>query len=220
MNNGGNHGVDNPNNELPALLATDLEHYFPLLVTLYYSTVYTRVLQNIKRIEDAEDLAQETFTRAYMDLKSKQPAEIRAIRNIRAWLLTIANHTTINHIRWRDSGKRQLSSQGSIDVMQEMNMDISDKESERPDEVVESGEGIQRLHDVIIKLPPQLRKVAVFLAEGYGNKEIASMLNITQDHAGALVSRARKVLCSVMPECKYCQKRQAKKNSATKQRLP
>src|SRR5438128_8108161 len=113
MNDDGNHGIGNPNSELPALLATDLERYFPLLVRIYYSSVYARVLQNIKRIEDAEDIAQETFTRAYMDLKSKRAAEIRAIRNIRAWLLTIANNTTINHIRWRNSAKRQLLSQGS-----------------------------------------------------------------------------------------------------------
>ena len=65
--------------------------------------VYSVALRLSDHADDAEDVAAETFLRAYRALRGYDAARIRALR-IRPWLLTILRNTARNAAR--DAGRR------------------------------------------------------------------------------------------------------------------
>jgi RNA polymerase sigma-70 factor (ECF subfamily) len=54
---------------LPALLATDLDYYFEQLMLVYQHQLYAFALRQVGNVQDAEDIVQEAFLRAYHALK-------------------------------------------------------------------------------------------------------------------------------------------------------
>jgi len=79
-------------------LALDLDEGFVALVRTYESLVYSVALRTCDSPDDAEDLAAETFTRAYRALRDFPAGRIRALRP-RAWLATIVLNAGRNHRR-------------------------------------------------------------------------------------------------------------------------
>src|SRR5690606_22516524 len=74
--------------ELCRRLAADLDGAFPDLVDALASDVYSG-LRRLAGADDAEDLTQETFIRAYRALGEYDAERIRNLR-LRAWVWTIA----------------------------------------------------------------------------------------------------------------------------------
>ena len=60
--------------------------------------LFSGLLRMVGNRADAEDLAQETFTRAYRSLRDFPPDRILALR-LRGWLWTIALNLTRNRAR-------------------------------------------------------------------------------------------------------------------------
>jgi RNA polymerase sigma factor (sigma-70 family) len=86
--------------DLANALATDLDTTFPTVV----ETMGRQLFWGLRRIcgdhQEAEDLTQETFIRAYRALNDYDPDRVRAI-NVRPWLWTIAMNLGRNHLRDR-----------------------------------------------------------------------------------------------------------------------
>ncbi len=82
-------------------LARDLDRHFPDLVRAFQSDVHA----GLSRIhgQDAEDLTQETFIRAYRALRGYDAQRIRELR-LRGWIWTIALNLGRN--RARDRARR------------------------------------------------------------------------------------------------------------------
>jgi RNA polymerase sigma-70 factor (ECF subfamily) len=89
--------------ELRDRLARDVDSAFPDLVTSMQGPLYSG-LRSLAGPE-AEDLAQETFIRAYRALSSYEPHRIREL-NLRGWIWTIALNLGRNHRR--DRARRPL----------------------------------------------------------------------------------------------------------------
>lgn len=89
--------------DLPELLARDLDGGFPYLVRELQHPVYT----GLRRIHgaDAEDLTQETFIRAYRALLEYDGDRIRTL-NLRGWIWTIALNLGRNALR--DQARRPV----------------------------------------------------------------------------------------------------------------
>ena len=89
--------------DLTNALATDLDSTFPTMV----QEMGTRLFWGLRRIcgnhQEAEDLTQETFIRAYRALGGYDPDRIRAM-DLRPWLWTIAMNLGRNHLR--DASRR------------------------------------------------------------------------------------------------------------------
>ena len=83
--------------ELCRRLAVDLDGAFPELVDALASDVYSG-LRRLAGADDAEDLTQETFIRAYRALGEYDAERIRNLR-LRAWVWTIALNLGRNHAR-------------------------------------------------------------------------------------------------------------------------
>jgi RNA polymerase sigma-70 factor (ECF subfamily) len=86
--------------DLTNALANDLDANFPTVV----DTMGARLFWGLRRIcgdhQEAEDLTQETFIRAYQALDTYETERIRSI-NLQAWLWTIAMNLGRNHLRDR-----------------------------------------------------------------------------------------------------------------------
>ena len=67
---------------------------FDEIVRLHTPRVFNYVLHMTRHRQDAEDIAQQTFIKAYTHLASFDPT-----RSFIAWLLTIARRTALNHFR-------------------------------------------------------------------------------------------------------------------------
>lgn len=79
-------------------LAHDVDGVFEEVVRAHQDAVFTALLRLTGSRSDAEDLAQETFVRAYKALLDYEPKRIRDLA-LRPWLLTIALNTGRNHFR-------------------------------------------------------------------------------------------------------------------------
>lgn len=87
--------------QIKALLMTDLDSGFAELVATYQPGIYSGAMRLTGTREDAQDVAQDTFLRAYRALDSYGDDRIEALR-LRAWLWTIA----INLCRTRAKRRR------------------------------------------------------------------------------------------------------------------
>jgi RNA polymerase sigma factor (sigma-70 family) len=92
--------------ELIEALATDPAGAFAGLVRTYADLVYTIAYRCCGSPADAEDLAQETFVRAYRALCGYSPDRIRELR-VRAWLATIVLNLWRNELRRRSRRLRE-----------------------------------------------------------------------------------------------------------------
>ncbi len=87
--------------DCPDRLASDLDAGFPLLVAHYEDLVYGIARRSSRRPEDAEDLAQDAFVRAYRALGGYEAARIRGLR-VGGWLAAITLNLARNHARRRE----------------------------------------------------------------------------------------------------------------------
>src|SRR5215470_19888307 len=83
--------------ELPALLATDLRGYFDRLVLNYASGLNAFALRWIGNPTDAEDIVQGAFERAFITL-SNYPAPLIRTINLRPWLYKVTLNVSRNYI--------------------------------------------------------------------------------------------------------------------------
>ncbi len=90
--------------ELPRRLAADLEAAFPAFLELEQGRVYSIALRLTGQPAEAEDLAQDTFIRAYRALSGWEPARIRELA-VRPWLASIVVNLVRNRARARAAGR-------------------------------------------------------------------------------------------------------------------
>jgi RNA polymerase sigma factor (sigma-70 family) len=86
--------------DLANALATDLDTSFPEVVEKMGSNLFWGLRRICGDHQEAEDLTQETFIRAYRALDGYDPERIKAI-DLRPWLWTIAMNLGRNHLRDR-----------------------------------------------------------------------------------------------------------------------
>ncbi len=87
-------------NEIGPALATDLDGAFPRVVDEMGKRIYWGLRRLSGNHQEAEDLTQETFIRAYQALSGYDTARIRGI-NLQPWVWTIALNLGRNHLRDR-----------------------------------------------------------------------------------------------------------------------
>jgi RNA polymerase sigma factor (sigma-70 family) len=93
--------------ELPARLARDLDGAFEALVRDHERLVFGLALRVVGNPADAEEVAQDTFERAYNALAG-YPAERVAAMQLRPWLAQIALNLARNRLRRRPPPTRPL----------------------------------------------------------------------------------------------------------------
>lgn len=157
---------------LPAMLAADLDGCFERFVLAYQHSIYRFALRLTASAQDAEEIAQDAFVRAYRGLCSYAPERIAALA-LKPWLYQIALNVFRNRVR----GKRLAQIPLEMDDHQ-MELYVMDRPDQRPDALAERAEQAQELRALVAALPPRYR-VAVVLrhVEGFDYSELAALLD-------------------------------------------
>jgi len=150
--------------------------------------------------EEAEDLVQETFLRAWRSRDSFAGGE-----GFRAWLYKIATNACLDAIRSR---KRRLASVGSfaevpwLQPYPDRLLDEVAPSDEEPDAVVVTRESIELTFIAVIQLLPPKQRAAVILRDvlEWSAAETAELLEISVAAANSALQRGRATLHDQLPE--------------------
>jgi len=69
------------------------EEEFNIIIHTYQQQIFSYIYRIVKNRQDAEDLTQDTFIKAYKKLNSLQDKSV-----FKSWLYQIAYRTTVNHL--------------------------------------------------------------------------------------------------------------------------
>jgi RNA polymerase sigma factor (sigma-70 family) len=149
----------------------DLEAYDEL-IKRYQERIYATIYHMTSNHEDANDLAQDSFIKAFQALKS-----FKGGSSFYTWLYRIAVNKTINFLKQRKN--RLHMSLNDLDFNTENNPDlvalISDKTPRREAGLKELSE---KLNEALLKLSEQHRLVMVLHdVQGQSHEEIAEIMD-------------------------------------------
>jgi RNA polymerase sigma factor (sigma-70 family) len=160
----GNHHPD-----LPARLARDLDGSFEALVVAYERLVFGLALRVVGNRADAEEVAQDTFERAYHALAG-YPAERVAAMALRPWLATIARNLARNRLR-RPPPTRPLEDGDGQPLA------VAAPAAAEPAQVAERRSDRELLAELLAGLPRGQREAVVLRhVEGLAYAEVAEVL--------------------------------------------
>jgi RNA polymerase sigma-70 factor (ECF subfamily) len=173
---------------------------FTALVSRYQKPVYNLVYRFLGNAEDAKDITQEAFVKAYQSLAKHNP-ELA----FHSWLFRIAQNLSIDLIRWKK--RRQLI---SIDEKQDASENIDGKPIQKeiadrsPDARILMDNELQnqRIQSSINSLPEQYKSVIVLRhIEGLSLEEIAQILKLPLGTVKTNLYRARNLLKEKLGKC-------------------
>jgi RNA polymerase sigma-70 factor, ECF subfamily len=188
------------NNLEPQMLQLALqgdEAAFSQVVETYQNPVYNLCYRMLGDGIEAEDAAQETFWRAYQNLRRYDPQ-----RSFITWLLSIAAHYCIDQQR-----KRKHPVYPIDEYMEETAPDPAPN----PERAVSQLDEDRYLHQLMKQMPPQDRAVLVLRYwNELSEEEIASSLDMTVSAVKSRLHRARLQLAkrwqSAQPQTLYLER--------------
>ena len=143
----------------------------------YVGAMFHTVVRIVGSREDAEDLTQEVFAKAFLRLDS-----FRQDATLGAWLKRIAVNTSLNFLRTADR-LRFEEMDDNLSVAEPGQAETWDKAD------------LHRVHEGIKKLPDGCRTVfTLYLLEGYDHREISHILGITESTSKTQYRRAKRLL--------------------------
>ncbi len=155
--------------DLPSALAADLDGSFERMVVEYQDRLYGFALRLTANSEDAEEIAQDAFVRAYKALKSYEPERIRALA-LRAWLYRIALNVARNRLRRKRCAPISLNESSAA-------QQTPDDPSGRPDSRFERTERRADLATLVAALPGRYRTPLILrYVEGLKLEDVAAVL--------------------------------------------
>ena len=149
--------------------------------------IHTYAYHLLGNQEDADDITQEVFIRAYARM-----AQLREQASMRSWLYRIATNLCMDHLRRRSRVKRifgiEISLGGSPDA------DEPPRDIAQPMALAEL-EGVAERDHIALALKRMPDKYAVCLLlhslQGLSYREIADVVGVTPGAAAVRLSRAR-----------------------------
>lgn len=175
--------------DCPSRLADDLDGSFPEFLAHHQNLVYSIALRSTRRPADAEDLAQDTFIRAYRALASYEAKRIGDLR-LRGWLAAIVANLGRNRAR------RKPPTASGLDAIPE---EAATDDALRPDQVVEQRETARAWSQRLAALPPRYRRaVELRHVSGLSYPELAAALDRPLGSVKSDVHRGVKLLRDAM----------------------
>jgi RNA polymerase sigma-70 factor (ECF subfamily) len=149
---------------------------------LYNAAMYNTTLRIVRDPDDAEDVMQEAFLKAFIKLKT-----YRGEVSFGAWLKRIVVNKALDFLRL----KRE---QTSIDQVGELE-EITEEDTEQVDVAYEA----ETIKKAIYALPEGYRIVlSLILLEGYDHEEVSGILNISNATSRTQYHRAKKKLIELL----------------------
>lgn len=164
---------------------------FEQLTSQFYKKVYNVAYRATGNHEDASDVAQEAFVRAYLSLP-----EFRGDSSFQTWLLRITQNACLDELRRRK--RRRVSSLDEPLSVEDGEMDrqlaVADT-ADGPEQALERVEIQQAVQESINSLDEEYRVVVIMRdIQGYSYNEIAEVLGINLGTVKSRLNRARHAL--------------------------
>jgi RNA polymerase sigma-70 factor (ECF subfamily) len=164
----------------PARLSQDLNAGFAELVDDYQRVIYTTAVRLSGRPSEAEDLAAETFLRAYQGLRGYSPERVEALQ-VRPWLITILLNLWRNQVRAASRRPTAVPLETAGDPQATV---------EGPEERVQRRQGEADLGTLLMALPNSQRAAVVLRhIAGLSYAELATVLGCPEGTVKSHVSR-------------------------------
>jgi len=160
-----------PDIDLGAALAANLCESFEALVVAYQDRLYAFALRLTCQAQDAEEVTQDAFVRAYRALERYEADRVRALA-VRPWLYQIVLNVARNRFR----GKQLMSV--SLDGSEDGTGPQPEADAgEQPEAVWERAEESDALATLLMQLPERYRTAIILKhVEGLGYQEVATIL--------------------------------------------
>ena len=154
------------------------------LYKMYVQAMFNISIRIVTNQLDAEDIVQEAFTSAFVNLGT-----FKGDTTFGAWLKRIVINKSINHVK-----KQKFWFADSENLP-----DTVDDDDNNDDFMVGDSElteiSPEKINDAIKTLPQKAKVIFnLYLLEGYQHKDIAEMLNISVSTSKSQYQRARKLL--------------------------
>lgn len=144
--------------------------------------------------EDAEEIVQDAFVRAYRAL-GKMSHEQRAELRLQPWLYTITLNVTRNRLRSKRPSNVALDALADPDAL----LRESNEGPPQPETIVEQNTEIALVERALLQLPMHLRAAATLrFIEGRSHPEIAEILNQPIGTVKSHVHRAVRILRRIL----------------------
>ena len=178
--------------ELVDLALQQNQAAFIVLYTRYSAGVRSHISKYISQAEDREDVALESFQKAFSPLGLYNP-EYR----FSTWLYRIARNTAFDHISRKDREKNSMPTTSISDNLPELN-DIA-AATHNPEEDIINQQEYDKWLANIEKLKDDYRTVAKMnLIDHFGYKEIAESLDLPINTVKTRIRRAKAQLLKMM----------------------
>ncbi len=169
----------NDNELISKVLSGDHQAYAGL-VNRYQNYVFTLTLRMVKNREDAEEVAQDVFIKAY-----KYLADFRGASKFSTWLYTIVNNTCISFLRKKKLEIHSLDNEKVFEVADSMDSGFRAN-------LVEQKSRQSMVHNAIgLMGPDDAEIITLFYKSVQSLEEIAQILGLEVNTAKVRLHRAR-----------------------------
>lgn len=174
--------------ELVEAVLSGERRQFGLLVERYQRDIYNLAYRSTHNRQDAEDITQETFLKAFRGLASYDKT-----RSLRNWLYAIAANVC------RDWARRRGSRPESVPLLESDAATSLAAGSPQPQDVVAEREMHEAIQAAIMELQPDYRlPVVLFYMRGVPQAEIADIMGLPLSVVKNRLFRARRRLRAVL----------------------
>ena len=168
---------------------------FKVLCQRHSDDIYRFARSLLANDADAEDATQEVLLRLWNHLPKMYPF------NLKAWLMQTTRFYCLDQIR------RRTNHAAPMLVEDEILDDRPDELAADPSHAADSNLRLEQAHDLLLKLPENLRSVFVlYEVNGLRYREIADALEIPINSVKVYLSRARERLSKFVTEEELCKR--------------
>jgi RNA polymerase sigma-70 factor (ECF subfamily) len=163
--------------------------YFEQTALIHIDFLYNLALKITRNEDDAQDLVQETFLRAYRFFDKYEPGT-----NCKAWLYRIMKNTFINHYRKQHRRPSEVDFD-AIEGINESHVESSSGQFMDPQEELLTSVLREDVRAAFLGLPKPYREaLALSLIGGFSYKEIADSMGCPIGTIMSRIHRARKLM--------------------------
>ncbi len=167
-------------NEIISQVLSGDHQAFASLVNRYQNYVFTLTLRIVKGREDAEEVAQDVFIKAY-----KYLADFRGDSKFTTWLYTIVNNSCISFLRKKKLNVHSLDKENVFEVANNQDSGMNANQVEKKSRISMVNDAIGLLN------PADAEIITLFYKAEQSLEETAHILGIEVNAAKVRLHRAR-----------------------------
>ncbi|MBO7491727.1 MAG: sigma-70 family RNA polymerase sigma factor [Bacteroidales bacterium] len=169
------------------------------LMSLYRDSIYYLMMKIVKNSDDAEDLTQETFGKAFRNLHAYSPQYAFS-----TWLYRIAVNNSIDYIRHKHNSPQCIDEDLFSSTTEQIIDRTQSNHSQTPEDVVIDKQRISLLRSAVQQLPEKYRKVVELrYYDELSYEEISENLNISLSNVKIQLLRAKNMLSQIVGNMRY-----------------